>query len=105
MASHDIFAGESQRLSDLLRVLPGSSVDLTSYDTRATSGFPGDGKKDAEKVERDLMAIVPKEDWTLFSNLIVHLGRDLCTAKAPRHAECPILHLCPTGIASTGSAP
>ncbi|HEY8663589.1 MAG TPA: polyphosphate kinase 2 family protein [Propionibacteriaceae bacterium] len=48
MASHDIFAGESRRLTDLLRVLPGSTVDLSSYDTRATSGYAGHGKKDAE---------------------------------------------------------
>ncbi len=48
MASHDIFAGESRRLTDLLRVLPGSTVDLSSYDTRATSGYAGRGKKDAE---------------------------------------------------------
>jgi len=48
MASHDIFAGESRRLTDLLRVLPGSTVDLSSYDTRATCGYAGHGKKDAE---------------------------------------------------------
>jgi endonuclease-3 len=54
-------------------------------------------KKDAEKAERELMEIVPHEDWTTYSNLILFLGRDVCTAKSPKHDICPILHLCPTG--------
>ena len=55
------------------------------------------GKKDADKVEEELMKIVPQKDWTLFSHQIVALGRDICTAKNPLHSACPILHLCPTG--------
>ena len=57
-------------------------------------------KKDAEKVERELMQIVPEEDWTLFSNFIYYLGQGICTAKKPMHEECPVLHLCPTGQAA-----
>ena len=49
MASHDP-AGESRRLSDLLRIIPGSAVDLSSYDTKGAPGFPADGKKDAERL-------------------------------------------------------
>lgn len=56
-------------------------------------------KKEADKVEQDLMRVVPQKDWTLFSHLLVFLGRDLCTARNPRHEICPILHLCPTGQA------
>ncbi len=52
MASHDISAGESRRLSDLLRVLPGSTVDLSSYDTRSTVGYEGSGKKEAKRLRR-----------------------------------------------------
>ena len=54
-------------------------------------------KKDADKIEQDLMAVVPEEDWTIFSHLLVFLGRDICTARNPRHDVCPVLHLCPTG--------
>ena len=54
-------------------------------------------KKDADKVEQDLMKVVPPEDWTLFSHLIVQLGRTTCTARNPQHHTCPVLHLCPTG--------
>jgi endonuclease-3 len=54
-------------------------------------------KKDAEKVETQLMKLVPPAEWTQFSHLILFLGRDICTAKNPDHEACPILHLCPTG--------
>ena len=57
-------------------------------------------KKDADKVERQLMAVLPEEDWTLFSELIVNLGRDICTARNPMHDICPVLQLCPTGRAA-----
>lgn len=57
-------------------------------------------KKEAEKVERALMEIVPEEDWTFFSNALLYLGREFCTARNPNHQDCPLLHLCPTGQAA-----
>lgn len=57
-------------------------------------------RKEADKIELELMQIVPEPDWTTFSHLIVALGRDICTAKNPRHGVCPILHLCPAGQAA-----
>lgn len=61
-------------------------------------------KKDADKVEQDLMKIVPREDWTLFSDLLIQLGRSICTARNPKHAVCPILSLCPTGLDALSSS-
>jgi endonuclease III len=60
-------------------------------------------KKEADKVEQDLMKVVPQEDWTVFSHLIVQLGRTVCTARNPKHDICPVLHLCPTGKAEMAS--
>lgn len=68
MASHDIFPGESRRLSDLLRVLPGSTVDLASYDTRATAGFPGDGKKDSERLRQQMSLEIADLQERLFAD-------------------------------------
>ena len=56
-------------------------------------------RKQAGKVEQDLMKIVPRKDWALFSHLLIYLGRNICTARKPRHDICPILSLCPTGKA------
>jgi len=53
---------------------------------------------DATKVEFDLMEIVPKEKWRLFSNLLMLHGRSICIARRPRHQECKIVDLCEEGI-------
>lgn len=47
-----------------------------------------------EKVEKDLMKAVPRERWILFSHQLIHHGRNLCVARKPRCAECPIDPVC-----------
>jgi endonuclease-3 len=49
---------------------------------------------DPVKIERDLVKIVPKEKWILFSHQLIHHGRALCYARKPRCAECQIEPLC-----------
>lgn len=56
-------------------------------------------KKDAEKVEIELMKIIDKEYWTKFSHMIVAFGRDICDAKKPKCDICPLLHICEYGQA------
>lgn len=63
-----------------------------------------DHATDAVKIERDLMRVVPREEWTLFSHLLIHHGRALCTARNPRCDQCPLLRDCPAGKALTASA-
>ncbi|MBN1608952.1 MAG: endonuclease III [Polyangiaceae bacterium] len=50
-----------------------------------------------DEIERDLMDLVPVQKWADFPHQLVLLGRRLCTARAPRHAPCPLLAWCPTG--------
>lgn len=49
-----------------------------------------------EKIERDLMDQAPRELWGKFSNLLILLGRYICTAQKPKHFECPLYDLCPS---------
>jgi endonuclease-3 len=49
---------------------------------------------DPVKIERDLMKIIPREKWVLFSHQMIHHGRALCTARSPRCAECALETLC-----------
>ena len=49
-----------------------------------------------EKVERDLMAIFPKDRWTLLSHLLIWHGRRVCDARKPRCEACTVSHLCPS---------
>lgn len=46
------------------------------------------------KIEQDLMKIIPKEKWILFSHQIIHHGRALCVARNPKCAECKLNPLC-----------
>lgn len=50
---------------------------------------------DPVKVERDLMAAVPRKDWNFFGIAMVWHGRRLCPARAPKCGECPMSPHCP----------
>ena len=51
---------------------------------------------DAVKIELDLMALVPREEWTLFSHLLIHHGRAICIARRPQCADCVLADRCPS---------
>ncbi len=50
-----------------------------------------------EKIERDLMPLIPQEEWSTFSLRLIYFGREVCTARRPRCPACPLLDLCPSG--------
>jgi endonuclease-3 len=52
-------------------------LGLTSYD-------------DPHKIEKDLQKIVPKEDWTKFTHLMIEYGRNYCPARKHDHSKCPL---------------
>jgi endonuclease-3 len=51
---------------------------------------------DPEKIERDLMALLPREHWTGFSHRLILHGRRVCHARKPDCARCSLQALCPT---------
>jgi endonuclease-3 len=51
---------------------------------------------DPVKIERDLMALFPRETWTLLSHRLIWHGRRLCDARKPRCGECPLAPRCPS---------
>jgi endonuclease-3 len=50
---------------------------------------------DPDKIEQDLVAVVPREDWVAFGHLLILHGRKICAARAPRCSVCPVNGLCP----------
>jgi endonuclease-3 len=48
-----------------------------------------------EKIEKDLSAIVPREDWILFPHLLISHGRKICQARKPKCGECVLNDVCP----------
>jgi endonuclease-3 len=51
---------------------------------------------DPEKIEQDLMALVPREDWTTFAHLLIDHGRKVCKARKPECAVCVLADICPS---------
>jgi endonuclease-3 len=51
---------------------------------------------DPVKIERDLMELVPRKDWTIFSHLLILHGRKTCIARRPKCGSCRINDLCPS---------
>jgi endonuclease-3 len=53
-------------------------------------------QSDPAKIERDLIAITPREEWIDLSHLLIFHGRRVCDARKPNCAGCVIRHLCPS---------
>lgn len=54
--------------------------------------------KDPVRIERDLIKIIPKADWILYSHLLISHGRTVCKARTPECANCFLGKLCPSAI-------
>jgi endonuclease III len=99
------------RLEELVR-LPGvgrKTANVVAAERGATQGIVVDTHvrrlsqrlgltrhDDPAKIERDLMRIVPKEDWGRFPHLLIWHGRRVCLARAPRCEICVLSDLCPS---------
>ncbi len=59
----------------------------------------------AEKIEQDLIGLVPKRDWVIFPHLLIAHGRKICRARNPACDQCVIEKLCPSSFLKTGVMP
>ena len=55
-------------------------------------------EKQPEKIERDLIELVPRRDWIDFSHLLIYHGRRVCKARTPLCEECIVEKLCPSSL-------
>jgi endonuclease-3 len=83
-------------LGNALGVVEGIVVD--THNIRLAGRLGLSEQKTADKIERDLMEIVPKKDWVMFSHWITWHGRRVCKAKSPRCAECVLNDICPSSL-------
>ena len=105
--------GEVPRTMDELRVLPGvgrktanvvlgnafhinEGVVVDTHVGRLSRRLGLTFEDDPEKVEVDLMALVPQERWTLWSHLLIDHGRAVCLARKPDCGRCVLAELCPS---------
>ena len=105
------FGGQVPRTMEHLLTVPGaarktanvvlgtafgiaSGVVVDTHVTRIARRLDLTRETDPVKIEKDLMKVVPREKWILFSHQIILHGRALCAARNPRCAECKLDPVC-----------
>jgi endonuclease-3 len=108
-----VYGGEVPRTLEELTTLPGvarktanvvlgtafgipSGVVVDTHVKRIAGRLGLTTQTDPEKVERDLMALLPREEWIDFSHRVIWHGRRLCKARKPLCEECALAPLCPS---------
>ena len=116
------YRGEVPQTMDQLLELPGvarktanvvlgnafgihAGVVVDTHVTRLSRRLALTSEKTAEKIEQNLIAIVPKKDWVIFPHLLIAHGRAICKARSPLCAECVVEKYCPSSYLKTGVMP
>ena len=77
-------------------VVEGIAVDTHVRRVGERLGFTSE--KDPDKIEQDLMRLIPRKRWFDFTYVIIDHGRGTCVARKPRCDECPVSDLCPSSL-------
>lgn len=116
------FGGQVPHTMDELLELPGvarktanvvlgnafgikAGVVVDTHVTRLSHRLGFSQEKTAEKIEQDLIEIVPKKDWVMFPHLLIYHGRQICKARNPMCDECAVEKQCPSSFLKTGVMP
>ncbi len=120
----DRFGGEVPRSVEALVTLPGAArktanvvlsncwprpasdhgIFVDTHVRRVSQRLALTAEEDPERVEQELQRLVPASKWADFPHQLVLLGRGPCEARKPRHADCPLLRFCPTGLEASSAA-
>jgi len=84
-------------LSNAFRTPVGIVVD--THVTRVSGRLGFTANVDAEKIEHDLMQLIPQKEWTSFGHRVIDHGRAICVARKPKCSECGLNELCPSAEA------
>jgi endonuclease-3 len=109
-AIEEMFDGEVPMDMDQLVELPGvgrktasvllaeawdvPAIAVDTHVRRVSRRLGLTDESDPVKIERDLMALFPKSEWSGISMRIIQFGRDVCDARRPRCGECELFGLC-----------
>ncbi len=108
------FGGEVPRTMDELLTIPGvarktanvvlgtwykiaDGVVVDTHVQRISRRLELTKNTDPGKIEQDLMKVIPREKWILYSHQIIFHGRALCLARSPKCADCPLENICHAG--------
>jgi len=73
-----------------------SGIVVDTHVRRLSNRLGLSDKSDPDKIEKDLMNIVPKGHWIDFSHQLILHGRQICNARKPKCSQCPLADLCPS---------
>jgi endonuclease-3 len=107
------FGGKVPRTMDELLTLPGvarktancvlgnsfglaEGVVVDTHVIRLSGRLRLTKHKEPVKIERDLMELVPQDEWILWSHMLIFHGRAICNARKPDCENCPVATLCPS---------
>ena len=107
------YGGEVPRTMEQLRLLPGvgrktanvilgnayginEGITVDTHVTRLSRLLGLTRHADPVKIERDLMALFPQDQWALLSHLLIFHGRQICVARRPRCSDCVLSDICPS---------
>ncbi len=116
--------GVVPRTMDQLRALPGvgrktanvilgnayglnEGITVDTHVARVSQRLGLTRNTDPARIEKDLMPLVPRDDWALVSHLLIFHGRRICVARRPRCPDCVLADLCPSaslGVARVAAA-
>lgn len=111
----EVYGGEVPGTMDDLLTLPGvarktanivlgnsfGKVEGIAVDThvrRVSQRLGFTGEVDPQKIERDLMGLIPRKRWFDFTYVLIEHGRAVCTARSPKCSDCPVNDLCPSSL-------
>ncbi|HSJ50794.1 MAG TPA: endonuclease III [Actinomycetota bacterium] len=83
-------------LGNAFDTVEGIAVD--THVKRLSNRLGFSAQSDPDKIERDLMALIPPERWFSFTYVLIDHGRAVCVARRPRCEQCVVNHLCPSSL-------
>jgi endonuclease-3 len=90
-------------LGNAFEVAEGMVVD--THVRRLTARLGLTKHTDPDRIEQDLLPLVPREAWIIISHLLILHGRRICSARAPKCSVCPLNDLCPSAGMPSASIP
>lgn len=77
---------------------PEAGIAVDTHVSRLSQRLGLAASKTPEKIERELMEIVPREDWYQFTYLLIEHGRAICTGQRPKCGQCSVQDVCPSAF-------
>jgi endonuclease-3 len=75
---------------------PDAGIAVDTHVRRVSQRLGFTSNKDPDKIEQDLMKIIPRTEWFSFTYVLIEHGRQVCKAPTPRCEVCPVNDLCPS---------